>query len=101
MSRREKLEAMLAQSPDDAFLAYGLALEILKEGETEAGIAQLEKVIDQHPDYQAAFFQLGQVLAKEDRTDEAREAVEKGIAAARRIGDQHAAEEMEGFLLTL
>lgn len=101
MSRRAKLQAMLAQNPGDSFLAYGLAMEMLKEGDTSAGIEQLQAVIADHPDYQAAYFQLGQTLAKEDRVDEARDWVEQGIAAARRINDDHAAAEMEGFLLTL
>lgn len=101
MSRREKLEAMLAQNPGDTFLAYGLAMEILKEGDTPTAIEHLKGVIKTTPDYQAAYFQLAQVLVNEGETDEAKEWLEQGIDAARRIGDAHAAAEMEGFLLTL
>jgi Flp pilus assembly protein TadD len=92
---------MLTQNPRDAFLAYGLAIEILKEGDSSAAIEQFRRVIADHPDYQAAYFQLGQALSNLGETDEARKTVEAGIEAARRIGDQHAAAEMEGFLLTL
>ena len=101
MSRRAKLEALLAQSPEDTFLGYGLAMEMIKEGDTPAGVAQLERVIGANPDYQAAYFQLGQVLAQDGEVEQAREWLVRGVEAARRIGDDHAAAEMEGFLLTL
>ena len=101
MTRREKLKAMCAADPDDAFLAYGLAMEMIKDGDTPEGIDQLKRVIELHPDYQAAYFQLGQTLADQGNVDEARTWVERGIEAARRIGDAHAANEMEGFLLSL
>ncbi|MBX9652718.1 tetratricopeptide repeat protein [bacterium] len=101
MSRRAKLEAMLAQSPGDTFLGYGLAMEMIKEGDTEAGKKQLVQVIEANPDYQAAYFQLGQILTNEGEIDEAKGWLERGIVAAKRIGDAHAAAEMEGFLLTL
>ncbi len=101
MSRRVKLEALLTKNPEDPFLGYGLAMEIIKEGDTAAGVAQLERVIASNPDYQAAYFQLGQVLAQEGEAERARHWLRKGIDAAKRIGDAHAAEEMEGFLITL
>ena len=101
MSRRAKLEAMLAQSPGDSFLGYGLAMEMLKEGDVDAGLAQLQNVVEHNPDYQAAYFQMAQSLAERGNIDEAKSWTEQGILAARRIGDAHAASEMEGFLLTL
>jgi hypothetical protein len=33
MSRREKIEAMLAEEPQDVFLRYSLAMELDKEGD--------------------------------------------------------------------
>lgn len=101
MSRRAKLEAMLAQSPGDTFLGYGLAMEMIKEGDAEAGKKQLVQVIEANPDYQAAYFQLGQILTNEGEIEAAKGWLERGIEAAKRIGDAHAAAEMEGFLLTL
>jgi len=101
MSRRAKLEAMLAQSPGDTFLGYGLAMEMIKEGDTDAGKKQLVQVIEANPDYQAAYFQLGQILTNEGEIEEAKGWLERGIVAAKRIGDAHAAAEMEGFLFTL
>lgn len=101
MSRRAKIEAMLKANPSDAFLSYGLALEMLKEGDQTAGVEQLKRVIEHHPDYHAAHFQLGQTLAHSGEVEEARAWLEQGIDAARRSGDTHAADEMEGLLMTL
>ena len=41
MTRREKLESMLADSPDDPFLRYALALALDSEGDTTGAIAKL------------------------------------------------------------
>lgn len=92
---------MLKVNPGDPFLGYGLALELLKEGDASAGTEQLKNVIAAHPDYHAAYFQLGQALAQEGEADEARAWLQKGVVAAQRAGDSHAASEMEGLLLSL
>lgn len=101
MSRRAKIETMLKANPDDAFLLYALALELLKEGDQAAGIEQLKRVASKHPDYHAAYFQLGQTLVASGEVDEAREWLEQGVSAAHRAGDTHAAGEMEELLMTL
>ncbi|QDU37888.1 hypothetical protein Mal4_22070 [Maioricimonas rarisocia] len=101
MSRREKLEEMLKSSPEDAFLNYGLAMEEAREGNLEAALAQLQRVIELDADYVAAYFQQGQLLAQENRVDESRQRLTEGIAVAERVGDAHAAGEMREFLAAL
>ena len=44
------------------------------------------KLWELHPDYAAAYFQAAQVLAKTGETEEARQALTKGIEAASRSG---------------
>lgn len=100
-TRREKIEQMLEQQPDDVFLLYGLAMEYVREGDEEEGIRRLQRVTEVDPDYHSAYFQGGQILARQGESEQAREWVSKGIEAARRKGNSHAAGEMEGFLLTL
>lgn len=97
-SRRESIEAMLVKTPDDPFLRYGWAMELLKEGNVAGGLAGLEDVARRHPDYDAAYFQLGQVYAQQGETDAAREWLQRGIAVATRRGNSHAAGEMQGLL---
>jgi tetratricopeptide (TPR) repeat protein len=99
--RKALIESMLKQSPNDTFLLYGLAMEYLKEGNTSEGIARLKHVTDVNPNYPAAFFQLGQVLSQEGEIEEAKDWLERGIVVAEKMGDAHAAGEMQQFLMML
>ena len=96
--RREKLQEMLKSSPDDPFLHYGLAMEERAAGNLPAALLGLQKVLELDCDYVAAWFHQGQVLAEQGERDQAREVLETGIDVARRVGDQHAVDEMTGFL---
>jgi thioredoxin-like negative regulator of GroEL len=101
MSRREKIEAMLAEEPGDTFLRYSLAMELDKEGDNEASLAKFTELTRDQPPYVPAFFMAGQQLARLGRTSEAREFLRAGIEAARAQGDAHAAGEMSEFLASL
>jgi predicted Zn-dependent protease len=98
MSRRDKLEQMLAAEPGDVFLHYALACELVKLGDLDAGLRRFETVHEQFPDYVAAWFRHAQVLAEQGETDAARTVGERGLETAHRVGDQHAAGEIAGFL---
>ena len=100
-SRREKIEALLAEEPDDTFLRYSLAMELDKEGDHEASLARLQELHTLDPPYIPAFFMAGQQLAKLNRLEESRSALREGIEQARAQGDRHAAGEMSEFLATL
>jgi hypothetical protein len=101
MSRREKIEAMLAEEPGDVFLRYSLAMELDKEGEHDRSLQLLHELATGNPPYVPAFFMAGQQLTRLDRIDEARDVLTRGIAAAQAAGDAHAAGEMAAFLDTL
>jgi tetratricopeptide (TPR) repeat protein len=101
MSRREKIEAMLADDPGDTFLRYSLAMELDKEGDHDASLAKFAELTRDTPPYVPAFFMAGQQLARLGRVEEARAVVRNGIEAARTQGDAHAAGEMSEFLASL
>lgn len=101
MSRREKIEAMLADDPADIFLRYSLAMELDKEGDHAASLAKFAELTRNEPPYVPAFFMAGQQLARLGRNDEARTILHNGIAAAQAAGDSHAAGEMSEFLASL
>ena len=61
MTRREKLEQMLAGSPGDTFLLYALALARSSEGDAAGAIAGLKTLIETAPDYLPTYFQLAQL----------------------------------------
>jgi predicted Zn-dependent protease len=100
-TRRQVLEEFVAKAPGDAFSRYGLAMECMSGGDAEAAIHQFHVLIEQHADYVPAYLMYGQLLARESRTDEAKQVLSHGIAAAGRKGDQHAASEMEVLLSEL
>ncbi|MAT71666.1 MAG: hypothetical protein CMJ58_19340 [Planctomycetaceae bacterium] len=101
MSRREKIEAMLADEPQDTFLRYSLAMELDKEGDHDASLAKLLELTRDDPPYVPAFFMAGQQLTRLGRTNEARAFLRDGIEAARTQGDAHAAGEMSEYLAGL
>jgi hypothetical protein len=101
MSRRDRIEAMLAEEPGDTFLRYSLAMELDKEGDHDASIAKFIELTHDNPPYVPAFFMAGQQLARLQREDEARAILRDGIEAAQNQGDAHAAGEMTEFLASL
>ena len=100
-SRREKIESMLKDDPDDVFLRYSLALELEAAGEWEAGIDILQELARAEPPYVPAFQMAAQHLVAHGRTEDARRALREGIEVARTQGNAHAAGEMAELLMSL
>ncbi len=100
-SRREKIEAMLADDPGDVFLRYSLAMELEKENSHERSLEILRELISGLTPYVPAFFMAAQHLAKRGELDEAKSWLRDGIEQARAQGDSHAAGEMSEFLQSL
>ncbi|HVM74796.1 MAG TPA: tetratricopeptide repeat protein [Candidatus Saccharimonadales bacterium] len=100
-SRRQKLEEFLTKNPNDAFSRYGIALECVKEGDIAAAETHFRALIETNPDYVPGYQMYAQTLAQNERGEDAKAILEKGIAAAIRQGNQHARSEMEGLLSEL
>ncbi len=98
LTRRQKLEALLAQEPDDPFLKYALAMECANEGDDHAAVDWFQRLTQEHPDYVAGYHQFGKLLLRLGHVQEAEAVLQRGIAKARQLGDLHAAEEMEALL---
>jgi predicted Zn-dependent protease len=98
MSRREKLETMLAQSPDDSFLLYALALAVAAEGDPSSACERLASLLESDPAYVPAYFQLAQMQVAQGAAEGAKPILARGIEMARRAGDAHAEGEMRGLL---
>lgn len=100
-SRREKIEAMLADDPGDTFLRYSLAMELDKQGHHEDSLAKFAELTRDDSPYVPAFFMAAQQLVRIGRADEARAILRDGIDEATRQDDAHAAHEMSEFLESL
>ena len=101
MDRLAMLNDILAQTPNDAFARYGLALEYSNQGNIENALSEFGKLLSSNPDYTPGYFMAAQTLAKADRNDEARKMLTDGIASAKRTGNAHAQSEMEAMLADL
>jgi cytochrome c-type biogenesis protein CcmH/NrfG len=100
-TRRQMLEEFVAKKPDDAFSRYGLAMECVNGGDTAAAGDHFRALLERNADYIPAYLMYAQMLARESRSEEARQVLSAGIAAAGKKGDQHAHSEMETLLAEL
>jgi predicted Zn-dependent protease len=98
IERLEKLKTMLQRQPNDAFLLYGVAMELKKAGQGPEAIEYLKRVIGADPNYCYAYHQLGQIHESKGDVESAKAAYRQGIEAANRSGDAHAKEEISGAL---
>ena len=90
MSRREQIESMLKDSPDDTFLQYALAMELKSEGQHEPSLKLFGELMAADPPHVPAFFMAGQQLAGLDRIEEAQQILKAGIEQANQQGNAHA-----------
>jgi predicted Zn-dependent protease len=95
------LNEVLAQSPDDAFARYGLAMEYSRTGDVERALEEFAKLLSSHPDYTAGYFMAAQTLARANRVPEARKMLVEGISSSVRTGNAHAQSEMTAMLTEL
>src|SRR6266404_9192103 len=98
MDRATMLKEILAENPNDAFARYGLALELVNSGQSDAAEAEFTKLLELNPDYVPGYQMYAQTLLHAGRKQEARTLLEKGIACAVRAGNAHAQREMQGML---
>jgi len=100
-TRRQMLEEFVDNKPDDAFTRYGLAMECMNSGDSSAADEQFRVLLKRNADYIPAYLMYAQMLARESRTDEAKQVLSTGITTAIKRGDQHARSEMEALLADL
>ena len=92
--RIEAFRAFVAKSPDDAFARYSLAMALRAAGRGGDAAAEFEELRRRKPDYVPAYLMLGQTLETLGKDAEAAQAYEDGIAAATRVNDMHARDEL-------
>ena len=97
MDKIAALNEILQLDPANAFARYGLAMEYVSQGNTDAALEAFTTLIGHNPDYVPAYQMSAQTLAKLGRNDEALARLHEGIAAANRTGNQHALAEMDAM----
>jgi len=91
------LEKLLGTPRDGALLRYSLGLEYAKAGRHGEALAQLREAVARDPLYSAAWKALGRTLSEMNSLDEALQAYQQGIEAAKKKGDRQAEKEMTVF----
>ncbi|UXY53010.1 tetratricopeptide repeat protein [Pseudomonas tohonis] len=97
----EGLEKMLAKGTDNPLLRFGLGKGYLDQGDAIRAAGHLARCVEQDPKYSAAWKLLGKALQASGDDSAARDAWERGLAAARAHGDKQAEKEMSVFLKRL
>jgi Flp pilus assembly protein TadD len=100
-TRKQQLQDMLLENPNDAELRYMVAMEHAAEGDDEGAAGCFRKLFEMASDYVPAYHQAGRTLQRLGRLDEARAVLQRGIAAAEKRGDPHAVGEMQELLESL
>ena len=99
-TRRQQLEEMLAEDPNDEFLRYGLGMEYMSSGEHDSAVRIFRELIAQNParPYIPAIQMAAQTLLKVGRRKEAIPLLKQGIEEARKQNQLHPMDEMQALL---
>ena len=95
MERIEKLKEYLRINPTDNFLQHALALEYIKLGDDSSARQLFEEILSRDPQYIGSYYHLAKLLERAGTQDMAITWYEKGMAAAKAAGDQHAYNELQ------
>jgi predicted Zn-dependent protease len=84
--RLAAFRAMVERNPNNSLARFGLASEALKAGELELAVEHFRAYLEMHDDEGNAYGRLAEALQGLGRGGEARQALQKGMAAAQRHG---------------
>ena len=101
MTRIEQLEGLMAREPDDAFLNFGLAIELAKLKRFDESVSRFDRVLEIDPNYIAAHHHKALTLVAKGDVAAAKQELERGVQAAGACGEMHAKSEMSELLDSL
>lgn len=97
-SRIEQIKQFLKDTPDDAFLNYALAIELVSINDVKSAKELFQFLLQKHPDYSATYFHYGKLILKEGHKDKAKEIFDEGLKVAITNKELHAAAELRSVL---
>jgi predicted Zn-dependent protease len=98
MDKIAALREILTLDPNNSFARYGIAMELVSQGDASAALDEFNTLLATDPDYTAGYFMAAQTLSGLGRKDEAVARLKEGIASAARAGNSHALNEMQAML---
>jgi Tfp pilus assembly protein PilF len=96
MERIEKLKEFLKASPEDSFLQHALALEYVKIDNDAEAKKLFTTILERDPNYVGSYYHLGKLLERIHEIPLAITTYENGMAAAKKAGDNHSYNELQG-----
>ena len=97
-TRLELLKRYLQEDPSDSFLRYALALEFISLNEQKQAYEQLGKLLNDEPDYLAAYYMAGKLAEVTGKNSQAIAWYVKGIEVARQQKNQQTLNELSAAL---
>jgi tetratricopeptide (TPR) repeat protein len=97
-NRLESLLELHKKDSKDSFVIYGIALEYVSKKNFSEAEKYFGKLLKQNPEYVPAYMQFGILKSNLNKKEEAIKIFNDGITIANKIGDKHAANEMEELL---
>ena len=98
MNRIEKLLEYMETADKDSFLQHALALEYIKIGEDEKARTLFNELLLREPTYVGSYYHLGKLLERVGDFDKAIRIYKRGMEEAKKAGDNHAYNELQGAL---
>ena len=98
MSRIEKLLDYLKTSGKDSFLQHALALEYIKVGDDDEARKLFNEILLREPTYVGSYYHLVKLLERVADFEKAVRIYKRGMEEAKRAGDTHSYNELQGAL---
>lgn len=103
-SNRQKirnLAASLRENPNDSFIKFALALELLKKDDVSKARVLFESILKQDPDYLGVYYHLGKLYEQNGRLEDAKKMFADGLEIAKKQNDERTALELNEALETI
>lgn len=95
MDRIAQLQEFLKDNPEDSFVQHALALEYSKRGDDEGARTLFEAILNRDENYVGSYYHLAKLLERQNKTEDAVRWYEKGMQIAKKLGDNHAYNELQ------
>ena len=101
IQRIRDLAASLKENPNDSFIKFALALELLKKDDVSKARVLFESILKQDPDYLGVYYHLGKLYQQTGRLEDAKELFAAGLKIAERQKNERTAIELNEALETI